>query len=37
LALHSSTAALLSSFSRFFLTCYFPLYWLRKCDKFTLR
>ena len=28
LALHSSTAALLSSFLRFFLTCSFPLHWL---------
>ncbi len=35
LALHSSTAALLSSFLRFFLTCSFPLHWLRKCKRFT--
>jgi hypothetical protein len=30
LALPSSTAALLSSFVRFFLTCSFLLHWLRK-------
>jgi hypothetical protein len=35
LALHNSTAALLSSFSRFFLTYSFPLYWLRKWYRFT--
>ncbi len=35
LALHSSTAALLSSFLRFFLTCFFLLHWLRKCKRFT--
>jgi hypothetical protein len=37
LALHSSTAALLSSFCRFFLTCSFRLYRLRKCGRFTFR
>jgi hypothetical protein len=37
LALHSSIAALLSSFLRFFLTCSFPLYWLRKFHRFTFR
>ncbi len=35
LALYSSTAALLSSFLRFFLTCSFLLHWLRKCKRFT--
>jgi hypothetical protein len=37
LALHSSTAALLSSFLWFFLTCSFLLHWLRKCDRLTFR
>ncbi len=35
LALHSSTAALLSSFRGFFLTWSLPLYLLRKCVRFT--
>ncbi len=35
LALHSSTAALLLSFLRFFLTCSFLLHLLRKCKRFT--